>query len=331
MNILLTGGSGYIASHTAISLLNAGHQIVLFDNFSNSSQEAICRLEKITGKVLNFVEGDVRNSELLQLTMLSNHIESVIHFAGLKAVSESCDIPLNYFDNNVGGTIALLSAMKACKIKSLVFSSSATVYGVPQYLPLDEHHPTHAVNPYGRSKLHIEEMLTDLALSDNNWQITSLRYFNPVGAHDSGLIGEAPKGIPNNLLPYIVMVASGELPYLHIYGDDYETTDGTGERDYIHIMDLAQGHLAAVNFLKHKTGFHIFNLGTGRSTSVFEMIKAFERVSGKIIPYKIIHRRNGDVASCFANADKAKIQLKWEPRRTLEDMCKSAWDFKNHL
>jgi UDP-glucose 4-epimerase len=327
MKILLTGGVGYIGSHTALTLAEAGHEVVLYDNLCNSKILVLDRLETITGKQLAFVEGDVRDAAKLEETLKTHRIDAVIHFAGLKAVGESVEKPIEYYDNNIVGTVSLLKAMRAADVKTLVFSSSATVYGDPQYLPLDEAHPTSATNPYGRSKLHIEEMLADVAKSDTAWRIACLRYFNPVGAHDSGLIGEDPNDIPNNLMPYIAQVASGKLPKLNVFGNDYDTPDGTGVRDYIHVMDLAEGHGAALRFLENHTGWHAINLGTGTGYSVLEMVKAFESASQQIVPFAIAPRRTGDIASCYAKADKAKELLGWQAKRTLQDMCESSWQY----
>jgi UDP-glucose 4-epimerase len=332
MNILLTGGSGYIGSHMAVVLIKAGHSVVLYDNLCNSRSDVLARLARVTEQNIPFVEGDVRDTALLIQTLKLNSIDAVIHFAGLKAVSESVVEPINYYANNIQGTISLLQAMQAATVKTLVFSSSATVYGNPNYLPIDESHPTCATNPYGRSKLQIEEILEDVTKSDLALRIACLRYFNPVGAHESRLIGEDPKGIPNNLMPYLAQVASGKLQHLNIFGDDYQTTDGTGVRDYIHVMDLVEGHLAALNYLSHKNAaFNIFNLGTGRGYSVLEMVKAFEAASGKPVPYKIAPRRTGDIAICYANVDKAASQLGWRAKRTLEEMCTSTWCFQNEI
>ena len=331
MNILLTGGAGYIGSHLALVLTEAGHQVVILDNFCNSHCSILERLEKILGKVVPCIEGDIRDTELVKKVLQDYKIDAVIHFAGLKAVGESVQNPIDYFDNNVGGTISLLQAMRTTNIKTLIFSSSATVYGVPQYLPLDENHSTQANNPYGRSKLHIEEMLADVVASDSTWHIACLRYFNPAGAHESGLIGEDPNGIPKNLMPYIVQVALGKLPHLNIYGNDYDTPDGTGVRDYIHVMDLAEGHLAALNFLRKKLGLHVFNLGTGKGSSVLELVKAFEEVSGKSIPLKITNRRAGDVAICYAKVDKSNVDLSWKATLTLGEMCSSSWASQEKL
>lgn len=331
MNILLTGGSGYIGSHTAIALLQLGHQVVLYDNLSNSCGAVAEKLTQITGRKISFIKGDVLNTELLKNTLVSHRIDAVIHFAGLKAVGESVEKPIEYYANNVQGTISLLQAMRSEKVKSLVFSSSATVYGQPQYLPLDENHPTSAANPYGRSKLHIEEMLKDVAASDPLWSTACLRYFNPVGAHESGLIGESPNGVPNNLMPYIAQVAAGLRPELSIFGCDYHTQDGTGVRDYIHVMDLAEGHVAALNFLSQNVGWHAVNLGTGKGFSVLDMARAFERVSGRQVPYRMVPRRAGDVAECYADPQKASQLLNWTAKRTLDEMCASTWRFQQSV
>ncbi len=329
MKILLTGGVGYIGSHTAVVLAEAGHNVVLFDNLVNSQRDVVKHLNTITKQHIPFIEGDIRHTELLVEVLNHHKIEAVIHFAGLKAVGESVEKPILYFDNNVGGTISLLNAMQACNIKTLVFSSSATVYGDPQYLPIDESHPTSATNPYGRTKLHIEEMLTDLAMSDSTWRIACLRYFNPVGAHESGLIGENPNGLPNNLMPFVARVAAGQLPQLSVFGNDYATPDGTGVRDYIHVMDLAHGHEAALNFLKAATNaFNVFNLGTGNGYSVLEMIKAFEQASGVTIPFQFKPRRAGDVAAMYAKADKANELLGWKAELDLQSMCADTWAFQ---
>jgi UDP-glucose 4-epimerase len=323
--LLITGGAGYIGSHSTVALSKFAHQIVLFDNFSNSCESVLEKLIQITGQQIQLVVGDVRDTALLKNTLATHCIDAVIHCAGLKAVSESVEKPVDYYANNVQGTISLLNAMQARQVRTLVFSSSATVYGQPQYLPLDEDHPTCATNPYGRSKLHIEEMLSDIAKSDYQWRIACLRYFNPVGAHESGCIGENSKGAPNNLMPYIVQVASGRRSELKVFGDDYPTYDGTGVRDYIHIMDLALGHAAAVNFLEANTGWHAINLGTGKGFSVLEMVNAFECVTGRKVPYRIVPRRDGDVAECYADPSKAKELLNWTSKHTLEEMCMSSW------
>ena len=328
MNVLLTGGTGYIGSHTSVVLSQLGHQVVLYDNLSNSSDSVLEELTQITGQQISFVKGDVRDTELLKGTLTAHHIDAVIHFAGLKAVGESVEKPVDYYANNVQGTISLLQAMQTAQVKTLVFSSSATVYGDPQYLPLDESHPTSATNPDGRSKLHIEEMLSDVAASDTDWRIACLRYFNPVGAHESGLIGESPNGVPNNLMPYIAQVAAGQRAELSVFGGDYLTPDGTGVRDYIHVMDLAEGHAAALGFLSQATGWHAINLGTGKGYSVLDMIQAFEKTSGRQVPYKIVARRAGDVAACHSDPQKASEALNWRAIRTLDDMCASTWRFQ---
>ena len=325
MNVLLTGGTGYIGSHTAVVLTNAGHRVTLFDNLCNSQRDVVSRLEEITGQAMDFVEGDVRDTALLSSTFKQYNIDAVIHFAGLKAVGDSVAHPLDYFATNVQGSISLLQAMQANEIKTLVFSSSATVYGEPQYLPYDEAHPTNAVNPYGRTKLHVEEMLSDLAASDPTWSIAVLRYFNPVGAHDSALIGELPTGVPNNLMPYLVQAASGRQDVLRVFGSDYDTCDGTGERDYIHVIDLAEGHMAALNFLADNTGWHAVNLGTGSATSVLALVHTFESVTGKTIPVNMVGRRAGDLPAYYANPAKAQTLLGWCAKRSVEEMCVSAW------
>jgi UDP-glucose 4-epimerase len=322
----LTGGTGYLGSHTAVALSRSGHQVVLYDNLSNSSDTVVEKLARITGEQLPFVRGDVRDSELLRSTLVSQGIDAVMHFAGLKAVGESLARPVDYYANNVQGTISLLQAMQAQGIRSLVFSSSATVYGQPQYLPLDEGHPRSTTNPYGRSKLHIEEMLSDVASSEAGWRIACLRYFNPVGAHESGLIGESPSGTPNNLVPLIKQVAKGERSELEIFGNDYPTHDGTGVRDYIHVMDLAEGHAAALDLVNRASGWHAINLGTGKGYSVLDMVRAFEEAASRKIPYRISARRPGDVAACYANPSFARQTLGWSARRGLSEMCSSAWE-----
>ena len=328
MNVLLTGGTGYIGSHTAVVLVQLGHRVVLYDNLSKSSDAVLEKLAQITGQPIPFIKGDVRDSELLKGILAAHRIDAVVHFAGLKAVGESVEKPFDYYANNVQGTISLMQAMQSVQINTLVFSSSATVYGEPQYLPLDESHPTSATNPYGRSKLHIEEMLKDVAASDPVWRMACLRYFNPVGAHESGLIGENPNGVPNNLMPYISQVAAGQRAELSVFGDDYPTADGTGVRDYIHVMDLAEGHAAALAFLSRTSGWHTVNLGTGKGYSVLDMIHAFEKASGQQVPYKIVARRAGDVAACYADPQKASEALNWRAVRTLDDMCASTWRFQ---
>ena len=325
MNVLLTGGMGYIGSHTAVTLAAAGHKVVLYDNLCNSSASVTRRIAEIVGQEVPFIHGDIRDTALLYDTLRDEGIEAVIHFAGLKAVGESVDQPINYYANNVQGTISLLQAMHAAGLTTLVFSSSATVYGDPQYLPIDEAHPTSPINPYGRTKVHIEELLRDVSISDTRWRVCCLRYFNPVGAHSSGLIGEDPSGVPNNLMPYVAQVAVRKRDRLKVFGNDYNTADGTGVRDYIHVMDLAEGHLAALKFLQLQSGWHAINLGTGRGHSVLEMIRAFEAASGNSIPFQIVPRRTGDIATCFAKVDSAWTRLGWKAERTIEDMCSSAW------
>lgn len=327
MKILLTGGTGYIGRHIAVVFAQMGHSVVLYDNLSNSSASVTTEINAIVDGKCVFVRGDIRDTSLLQSTLRSHKIEAVVHLAGLKAVGESVEKPVDYYANNVQGTISLLEAMKDEGIKTLVFSSSATVYGQPHYLPIDENHPTSATNPYGRSKLHIEEMLSDVAASDPEWHIACLRYFNPAGAHETALLGERAAGKPNNLIPFIAQVATGERKVLSIFGDDYETPDGTGLRDYIHVMDLAEGHAAALQFLISNAGWHAFNLGTGQAYSVMEMIKSFEKASCREVAFDVTPRRPGDVAACFANPDKARLVLGWTARRTLDDMCMSTWQF----
>lgn len=325
---LLTGGLGYIASHTAVVLAEAGWKVVLLDNLANASVAVLDRLRALTQQTLPFYEHDVRDQAALERVLTTHGVTAVVHFAGLKAVGESVAEPLRYFQHNVGGALSLLAAMEAVGVRQLVFSSSATVYGAPERLPLDEHHRRQATNPYGRSKLHIEEILEDLAASDPRWHLTALRYFNPVGAHESALLGEDPQGTPNNLMPYIARVAAGVLPTLQVFGSDYDTPDGTGVRDYIHVMDLAEGHLAA---LRHPgaEGFRALNLGTGRGFSVLEMIRAYERASNRPVPFARAPRRPGDVAACYADPSRAKEALGWEARRGLVEMCASSWAFES--
>ena len=323
MNILLTGGTGYIGSHTAVVLSQAGHEVVLLDNFCNSDPSVLERLEKILGKALPCIEADVRETDVVEKVLREYKIDAVIHFAGLKAVGESNEKPVEYYANNVQGAISLLQAMNAVGVKKLVFSSSATVYGDPQYLPIDESHPTNPTNPYGRTKLQIEQMLRDLSNSDPEWRIICLRYFNPVGAHESGLIGESPEGVPNNLMPYIAKVASGKLPYLNIFGKDYSTKDGPGIRDYIHIMDLVDGHLVALEYLRAHPNYEIVNLGTGVGYSVMEIVSEFEAAWNLKIPYKFSCRRSGDIASCIADVSRAEEIFRWTAQRGLSSMCSS--------
>jgi len=328
MNVLLTGGTGYIGSHAAFVLIEAGINVVLFDNLSNSQRDVVNRLEKITSKKVTFIEGDIRDTILLSSVMRKYQIDSVVHFAGLKAVGESVSEPLKYFDNNVGGTISLLRAMEVNFVKKIIFSSSATVYGEPKYLPYDEEHPTRAINPYGQTKLYIEEILHSFVNANPDWTVVCLRYFNPVGAHDSGLIGENPKCTPSNLVPYLVKVASGKFSKLNIFGSDYQTKDGTGERDYVHVMDLVEGHLSALSFSYKNLGWHAINLGSGKPTSVLELLKAFESSTGLKVPYELSEKRLGDLPSFYAKVLKAKILLGWEPKRSIDQMVKSAWFFE---
>lgn len=328
MNVLLTGETGYLGSHTAVVLSKSGHRVVLYDNLSNSSDSVLEKLAQVTDQPIPFINGDVCDTALLKGTLAAHQVNAVVHFAGLKAVGESVEKPVDYYASNVQGTISLLQAMQSAQVKALVFSSSATVYGEPRHLPLDESHPTSATNSYGRSKLHIEEMLKDVAASDLAWRMACLRYFNPVGAHESGLIGENPGGVPNNLMPYIAQVAAGQRTELSVFGDDYPAADGTGVRDYIHVMDLAEGHAAALAFLSGTTGWHAINLGTGKGFSVLDMIQAFEKASGQQVPYKIVARRAGDVAAWYADPKKACEALNWRATRTLDDMCASTWRFQ---
>ena len=325
MKILITGGTGYIASHTALSLLDLGHDVVLFDNLSNSSISTLDSIKQISNKNVSFFLGDLSDKKLLSKIISENKIKVVIHFAALKAVDESVAEPIKYFQNNTSGSLSLFEAMKENNVKNLVFSSSCTVYGEPKYHPIDENHPLTAINPYGRSKLHVEEILKDLAFSDNSWKIICLRYFNPVGAHESGLIGENPNGIPNNLFPIINNVLSGKLDKLSIYGNDYNTADGTAIRDYIHVMDIADGHSAALDFLnKTDKPFDVFNLGTGKGSSVLEIVNAYEEQSGEKLNFEFVDRRPGDAEKCYADATKAAKYLKWESKRNLQEMCSSA-------
>lgn len=328
MNILLTGGTGYIGSHAAVVLHQAGHQVVLLDNLSNSSRSVVERLGEILGLPISFIEGDVRDTSLLLQIMRQHSIGAVMHFAGLKSVSESSQNPILYYANNVQGAISLLQAMEQQNIKTLIFSSSATVYGEPLYLPYDENHPTNPINPYGNNKLQVELMLKDLSKSDADWKICCLRYFNPVGAHQSGLIGDDPNGVPGNLMPYLSRVADGSLEHLNVFGVDYDTRDGTGERDYIHVMDLAEGHMAALDFLGQNSGFHVVNLGTGKPVSVLDCVKMYEQVVGKSLALKFAPRRAGDLPVYYAKSDLAQKKLNWVASRDLHEMCKSAWQFQ---
>ena len=329
MAILLPGGAGYIGSHTAVELLNAGKDVVILDNFSNSKPEVLEKIKEITGKDFKFYEADYLDREALEKVFKENEIEAVLNFAGFKAVGESVEKPLEYYHNNITGCLVLLETMRKYKVKKFIFSSSATVYGEPEKIPLTEDCKTGGTtNPYGTTKLFIEQILKDLYKSDNTWDICILRYFNPVGSHESGLIGEEPQGIPNNLMPYIVRVAAGQLKELSVFGNDYNTPDGTGVRDYIHVVDLAKGHVCALNKLdKESKGLFIYNLGTGTGYSVLDMVKAFEKATGKNVPYKIAPRRAGDIATCYADPEKAKKELGWVATKTLEDMCKDSWNY----
>ncbi|MBB1437260.1 UDP-glucose 4-epimerase GalE [Shewanella sp. SG41-4] len=330
MTILVTGGAGYIGTHTVVELLKAGQEVVIVDNLSNSSVEALARVKTITGKDVTFYQGDILNKALLQKVFADHSIESVIHFAGLKAVGESVEKPLKYYENNVTGTIILCQVMAENNVKNLVFSSSATVYGDPASLPIKEDFPTGATNPYGQSKLMVENILADLHNSDNSWNIARLRYFNPVGAHESGLIGEDPNDIPNNLMPFIAQVAVGKRQQLSVFGDDYNTPDGTGVRDYIHVVDLAMGHLQALKKLQTKPGLVTYNLGTGIGYSVLDMVKAFEKACGKTIAYQISPRRPGDIAACYADPSFAATELEWRATHTVEDMANSSWKWQSN-
>ena len=329
MSILVTGGAGYIGSHTAVELLNSGREIVIIDNFSNSKPEVLEKIKKITGKDFKFYEVDYLDRKALEKVFEENDIEAVLNFAGYKAVGESVEKPLEYYHNNISGCLVLLQTMKKYGVKKFIFSSSATVYGEPEYIPITEECKTGGTtNPYGTTKLFIEQILKDLYTSDNTWDICILRYFNPVGAHESGLIGEEPQGIPNNLMPYVARVAAGQLKELSVFGDDYDTPDGTGVRDYIHVVDLARGHVAALKKLdREEEGLYIYNLGTGTGYSVLDMVKGFEKATGKKVPYKIAPRRAGDIATCYANPKKAREELGWEATRNLDDMCKDSWNY----
>ena len=329
MAILLPGGAGYIGSHTAVELLNEGKEIIIIDNFSNSKPEVLDKIKQITGKDFKFYEIDYMDRPALEKVFEENKIDAVLNFAGFKAVGESVRKPLEYYSNNISGALVLLDVMRKYNCKKFIFSSSATVYGEPQKMPITEDFPTGGTtNPYGTTKLFIEQILKDLYTSDNTWDICILRYFNPVGAHESGLIGEEPQGIPNNLMPYVVRVAAGILPELSVFGNDYDTPDGTGVRDYIHVVDLAKGHVKALEKLdKENEGLYIYNLGTGTGYSVLNMVNAFEEATGKTVKYKITDRRAGDIATCYADPAKAKAELGWEATHTLNDMCKDSWNY----
>lgn len=328
MSVLVTGGMGFIGSHTVVELLNSGEDVIIVDNLSNSKKETLDAIKKITNKVPKFYNVDIRNKELLDNVFKDNKdINAVIHFAALKAVGESVEKPIEYYDNNIWGTIALLDVMRNNNVKKIIFSSSATVYGSPKTVPIKEDFPKSATNPYGQTKVMVEQILNDVYTSDNEWSIILLRYFNPIGAHESGLIGESPNGIPNNLMPYINQVALGKLDHLRVFGDDYKTPDGTGVRDYIHVVDLAKGHVNALNRANKMTGVESYNLGTGKGYSVLEIIKNFEKATGQKIKYEIVERRAGDIAECYADPSKAREMLGWTAEKDLEQMCKDSWNF----
>ncbi len=331
MSVLVTGGAGYIGSHTVVELLNRGEEIVIVDNFSNSKPEMLDKIKEITKKDFKFYEVDLLDKEKLERVFDENpEIESVIHFAGLKAVGESVAKPIEYYHNNITGTLILLDVMRNHNCKKIVFSSSATVYGNPKTVPIKEDFPLSTTNPYGSTKLMIEQILNDVYISDNEWSVILLRYFNPIGAHESGIIGESPNGIPNNLMPYINQVACGKLEFLRVFGNDYDTVDGTGVRDYIHVVDLAQGHLKALDKARKTSGVEAYNLGTGTGYSVLQIVKAFEDATGVEVKYKIVERRPGDIATCYADPSKAKNDLGWEAKRGIDEMCRDSWRFTSN-
>lgn len=325
--ILVTGGAGYIGSHTSVELLEAGYEIAIIDNFCNSKPESLARIKKITGKDFKFYEADLLDRGAVEKIFEENNIEAVIHFAGLKAVGESVAMPIEYYHNNIGSTLVLCDVMRKYGCKKIVFSSSATVYGNPASVPISEDFPLSTTNPYGSTKLMIEQILRDIYVSDNEWSIALLRYFNPIGAHSSGLIGEDPNGIPNNLVPYIAQVAVGRLDHLNVFGNDYNTKDGTGVRDYIHVVDLSLGHIKAVEKVMSTTGVDAYNLGTGNGYSVLEVVKAYEKACGREIKYEIAPRRPGDIAECYANPDKSRALLGWEAKYGIDEMCATSWNF----
>jgi len=329
MAVLVTGGAGYIGSHTCVELLNSDFEVVVLDNLSNASSESLQRVQSIAGKTLTFIEGDIRDRALLDQIFSEHSIETVVHFAGLKAVGESTEIPLAYYDNNVAGTVTLCEAMAAADVKNIVFSSSATVYGDPAEVPIQEHFPLSATNPYGRSKLMIEDILRDLFASDSQWNMALLRYFNPVGAHSSGRIGEDPNGIPNNLMPFITQVAIGKRDQLSVFGNDYDTPDGTGVRDYIHVVDLAIGHVRAIEKLRQNPGCVAYNLGTGQGYSVLQMVEAFQKVNSVEVPYQIVARRPGDIACCYADPGFAQQELNWQAEFSLDEMMRDSWNWQS--
>ncbi|MCM1157299.1 MAG: UDP-glucose 4-epimerase GalE [Bacteroidales bacterium] len=330
MTILVTGGAGFIASHTNVELLQEGYDVIVMDNLCNSSKESLARVEQITGKKIKFYETDMRDIEGLETVFAENSIDVIIHFAGLKAVGESCEKPYEYYDNNITGTLNIIRMMKKYDVKKIVFSSSATVYGEPEVVPITEDSPVGGVtNPYGRTKFMLEEILRDIQKADNSFDVALLRYFNPIGAHESGLIGEAPNGIPNNLLPYVAKVAAGVLEKVNVFGDDYPTPDGTGVRDYIHVVDLAKGHVSAVKKLMENPGLVIYNLGTGIGYSVLDIIKNFEKACGKTIPYVIAPRRAGDIPTCYSDPSKAEKELGWKAQYGIDKMCEDAWRWQS--
>ena len=327
MSILVTGGAGFIGSHTAVELLESGEEIVIVDNFINSKPEVLDKIKKITGKDFKFYEVDILDKEKLEIVFKENNIKEVIHFAGLKAVGESVEKPIEYYHNNITGTLVLLDLMKKYNCKKIVFSSSATVYGSPKTVPIKENFPLSTTNPYGSTKLMLEQILKDVCVSNKEFSAIILRYFNPIGAHKSGLIGEEPNGIPNNLMPYIAKVAAGKLDHLNVFGNDYPTKDGTGVRDYIHVVDLAKGHVKALEKARNSNGAIPYNLGTGNGYSVLEIVKAFEKANNLQVKYEIAPRRPGDIAECFADPNKAKEELNWVAEKTLEDMCRDSWNY----
>ena len=329
MSILVTGGAGYIGSHTVVELIKLGKEVVIVDNLSNSSILVLDRIEEITGKRPTFYELDVADKAALRSVFEKESIEAAIHFAGYKAVGESVEKPVMYYENNIMSTLSLVEVMAEFGVKKIVFSSSATVYGLNNLSPLLENMPTSATNPYGYTKVMLEQILRDLEVSDKEWSVALLRYFNPIGAHESGLIGEDPAGIPNNLMPFIAQVAVGKRAELSVFGNDYDTVDGTGVRDYIHVVDLALGHIKALEKISDTTGVYTYNLGSGQGTSVLELVQAFEKVNGVPVPYKIVDRRPGDVATCYANADKALAELNWKTEKTIEDMCRDTWNWQS--
>ena len=323
--VLLTGGAGFIGSHICVELVKSGYEVIIADNFVNSSPVVISRLKQLTGRDFKFYEVDVCDAVAFERVFVENHIDATIHLAGLKAVGESVSKPLEYYRNNLNATITLCNLMSKYDVKHIIFSSSATVYGVPSSVPLNEDMPTSCTNPYGWTKMMSEQIIRDVCSTNEDWSAVLLRYFNPVGAHESGMIGEDPNGVPNNLMPYISQVASGTLPYLQVFGNDYDTCDGTGVRDYIHVVDLANGHVSALDYVRSNRGVDVFNLGTGKGSSVLEMVKAFEIANGVEVPYKFVPRRNGDVAECWADTEKANVVLRWKSQRTVEDMCRDMW------